>query len=153
MCVLVAVLPILPMASCAQSSPQSLDFTVEVSPVVHAGTPFFVVLKLPTSSALKKGRIDAQAYLIDETGEETLLAKEKLSVTRGGEFISEHVLDSLQIGFVCRMTSTLPTSRSNLVLGAVLKTLQSRARCSSKKLSTQCTCGALLFASPAIKQL
>ncbi|CAM9348857.1 unnamed protein product [Ascophyllum nodosum] len=104
MCVLVAVLPILPMASCAQSSPQSLDFTVEVSPVVHAGTPFFVVLKLPTSSALKKGRIDAQAYLIDETGEETLLAKEKLSVTRGGEFISEHVLDSLQIGSAGRST-------------------------------------------------
>lgn len=79
-------------------SPSSSHFAVEVSPVVHQGTPFYAILRLPASSTLsKKGGIDAHAYLVDKQGEETLLAKKKLSVITGGQVSLEHVLDDLRI--------------------------------------------------------
>lgn len=87
------------MLACAQSaSPSSSHFAVEVSPVVHDGTPFHAILSLPASSTLsKKGGVDAHAYLVDKHGEETLLVKKKLSVVAGGQVTLEHVLDDLRI--------------------------------------------------------
>lgn len=84
--------------TCAKSA--GITFAVDVSPVVHVAAPFSAVLHLPASLALKKGGVEARAYLVDGQGEETLLAKRKLSVAASGGVHLEHELEGLLVGCV-----------------------------------------------------
>ena len=79
-------------------SAQQSSVVVEISPVVHVAAPFSALLRLPASSALKKGGIQAEASLVDATGGEVELAKLKLAVSAGGEVVLEHELEGLVVG-------------------------------------------------------
>lgn len=73
---------------------------VDVSPVVHAGSPFTAVLTLPPPLARKKG-VEAEAWSLDEAGEVTTLVKRRLAVSTGGGKVSlQHELEGLVIGYV-----------------------------------------------------
>lgn len=88
------------LASAVLISAQSPNVVVEISPVVHAATPFSAVLRLPASLALKKGSVEAQVCLVDGQGEETHLVKRKLAVSAGGKVFLEHELEGLLVGCV-----------------------------------------------------
>lgn len=80
-------------------SAQQSSVVVDVSPVVHVDAPFSALLRLPPSSALKKGGIEAKASLVDAKGGETELAKLKLTVSTGGEVLLEHELEGLVVRY------------------------------------------------------
>lgn len=81
-------------------SAQQSAAVIQISPVVHVAAPFSAVVRLPASLALKKGGIQAEAYLIDAQGGEIELAKLKLAVTVGGEVFLEHELEGLVLRYV-----------------------------------------------------
>lgn len=84
----------------------SASVRVEVSPVVHVAAPFSAVLQLPASAALNRKGVDAQAYLVDDKGQEIQLNKKrKLSTVANGEVVLEHELEGLLIGCVCLLSA------------------------------------------------
>lgn len=85
---------------------------VEVSPVVHQAATFSATVRLPPSAALKKGGVEAEAYVVDKEGEEVLLVKRKLAVSVGGGVFLEHELEGLLIGCVSTLLNTNTTSSS-----------------------------------------
>lgn len=83
-------------------SAQSTGSTVvvEISPVVHQGTPFSALLRLPPSLPLKKGGVEVAAFVLDGQREEIPLATKKFVVSGHGEVLLEHELGGLLIGCV-----------------------------------------------------
>lgn len=78
-------------------SAQQSAVVVEMSPVVHVAAPFSALLRLPVSSTLKRGGVEAEASLVDAQGGEIQLTKLKLAVSTGGEVVLEHELAGLVI--------------------------------------------------------
>lgn len=101
-------------------SAQQSSVVVDISPVVHVAAPFSAVLRLPASSALKKGGIQVEASLVDAKGSEVELAKLKLAVSSGGEVVLEHELEGLIIRCVVVLYSCRGPDTCFLDLGRVL---------------------------------
>lgn len=74
---------------------------VDVSLVVHTNATFSAMLTLPPSLA-KKGNVEAQVSVVDGNGSggvgQSLLVKQKLSVSAGGEVHMHHELRGLRLG-------------------------------------------------------
>lgn len=92
-------------------SAQQSSVVVEISPVVHVAAPFSALLRLPASSALKKGGIEAKASLVDAKGDEIELTKLKLVVSTGGQVVLEHELEGLVVRYAERYDSNEHSNR------------------------------------------
>lgn len=88
---LVAIIP-----RCAAA----VGVSVEVSPVVHVGASFSVMLTLPPPVALKRGHVETEVWDVDSSGEVHHLVKRKLPVSSGRTVNLHHELEGLVIGYV-----------------------------------------------------